>query len=156
MYNVIFYLVFTVRMNVEKVNFYFEHTEWRMLTLLFIWVLLLGFPSPPQVVSCCFNQLFLLTEWRIFNVTTGQTNKSRSLCFQNLKVSLCENLNSCQVKCSVFRYQHQGHTARFKPFSVPLAILPLFFSNTQSLTMNVVWFGNFTMPVSCSVFYPCD
>lgn len=93
----LFYLVFTVRMNVGKVMNFILNTEWRMWTLLFIWVLSLGFPLTASSCFVLFNQLFLLTEW---SISTSQLGKpiNPDLCFQNLNVSSCENLNSCQVK----------------------------------------------------------
>lgn len=131
----LFYLVFTVRMNVGKVNFILN-TEWRMLTLLFIWVLSLGFPSPPQVVSCRLINCFC---WQSEEFSTSQLGKpiSPDLCFQNLKVSLCENLNSCQVK--MFHLQISTPRSRLvlNHFLFPSNSSPFF--NTQSLTMIVLF-----------------
>lgn len=56
-----------------------------------------GSPSPPQVVSCCLINCFC---WQSEEFSTSQLGKpiNPDLCFQNLNVSSCENLNSCQVK----------------------------------------------------------
>lgn len=89
-----------VRLNRKKVNFTLNAT-WDMLTLpvysyLHICVLLVPLIGSSRVML--FNQLFLVSKGIIFNILIGEF------------VTLCENLNNCQVRYSIFRYQYQGYS----------------------------------------------
>lgn len=88
-----------VRLNRKKVNFTLNAT-WDMLTLpvdsyLHICVLLVPLIGSSRFML--FNQLFLV-KGIIFNILIGEF------------VTLCENLNNCQLRYSIFRYQYQGYS----------------------------------------------